>query len=80
MPKLTYTSLPTDYPVCQHTDCPLAATCLHQLAYPTLLGSQTCQRLINLGQCSKDEKCMFYRDSRPVFQVEDCSTLVRVLI
>jgi len=66
MPKRTYTSLPTDYPVCRHADCPLAATCLHQLAYPTLLGSQTILRLINPNQCSKDDKCKFYRDSNPV--------------
>ena len=65
MPKKTYTSLPTDYSVCKHADCPMAATCLHQLAYPTLLGSQTFLRLINPRKCSKDEKCSFYRDSKP---------------
>lgn len=66
MPKRTYTSLPTDYPVCKHADCQMAATCLHQQAYPTLLGSETYLRLINPRQCSKDGKCKFYRDSKPV--------------
>lgn len=59
MPKKTYTSLPADY-----ADCPMAATCLHQLAYPTLLGSQTYLRLINPRKCSKDETCSFYRNSK----------------
>ena len=66
MTKRTYTSLPTDYAVCIHVDCSLAATCLHQLAYPTLLGSKTFLRLINPNHCTKDDKCKFYRDSKPV--------------
>ena len=35
--KKTYTFLPIDYAVCKHADCPMAATCMHQLAYPMLL-------------------------------------------
>lgn len=37
MPKKFYTSLPSGYAVCQHSDCPKAKTCLHQIAYPVLL-------------------------------------------
>ena len=33
MPKKTYTSLPSRYTVYEHSDCQMAATCLHQLAY-----------------------------------------------
>ena len=66
MPKKTYRDLPTDYSLCQHTDCPMAATCLHQIAYPLLLKSETYLRLINPKKCSKDRKCPFYRDSKPV--------------
>ena len=66
MPRRTYTSLPTDYAVCIHADCPLAATCLHQLAKPTLIDSQTYLRLINPNQCLKDNQCKFVRDSQPV--------------
>ena len=66
MPKKTYRALPTDYSVCQHTDCPMAATCLHLIAYPKLLKSETYLRLINPKKCSKNRKCPFYRDSKPV--------------
>lgn len=66
MPKRTYTTLPTDYAVCQHADCPMAATCLHQLAYPKLLDTMTFLRLLNPNKCSKDKQCKFYRDSKPV--------------
>lgn len=66
MPKKTYRNLPTDYLVCQHTDCPMAATCLHQIAYPQLLKNETYLRLINPKKCSKNRKCTFYRDSKPV--------------
>jgi hypothetical protein len=44
----------------------MAATCLHQIAYPLLLKSETYLRLINPKKCSKDRKCPFYRDSKPV--------------
>ena len=37
MTKKEYTPLPDCYPVCEHVDCPLASTCLHQIAYPTLM-------------------------------------------
>lgn len=66
MPKKTYTSAPTDYPVCHHADCPQAATCLHQQAYSELLKKNNYLRLINPCKCSKDGKCKFYRDSKPV--------------
>ena len=40
MPKKIYTSLPSNYTVCEHSDCPMAATCLHQLAYTEHRGHQ----------------------------------------
>ncbi|MBR4644536.1 MAG: hypothetical protein IKO73_05195 [Bacteroidaceae bacterium] len=66
MPKKTYRELPTDYRVCLHTNCPMAATCLHQIAYSQLLKKETILRLINPEMCSKDKECTFYRDSKPV--------------
>ena len=66
MPKKTYTSVPTGYSVCSHTDCPQAATCLHQLAYTALLKTANYLDLINPTKCSKDEKCKFYRTSKPM--------------
>ena len=66
MPKKTYTSLQSNYTVCEHSDCPMAATCLHQLAYKELLKTETYLRLLNPTQCVKDGTCKFFRDNTPV--------------
>ena len=66
MAKRYYTSLPSGYAVCQHADCPMAETCLHQLAYPQLLQTETYLRLLNPERCTKSETCEFYRDNKPV--------------
>lgn len=67
MPKKEYTSLPINYPVCEHSSCPKAATCLHQVAYSMML-EQNAEylRLINPTRCSKDEACTYYRNKKPV--------------
>ncbi|MGM9760114.1 MAG: DUF6078 family protein [Parabacteroides sp.] len=66
MPKKFYTSLPTDYPVCQLSDCPMAETCLHQISYPTLLEKNNILHLVNPNKCSKDAQCKFYRSNKPI--------------
>ena len=66
MPKKEYTSLPINYPVCEHSSCPMAATCLHQVAYSTLMEHEEYLQLINPSRCSKNESCIYYRDSKPV--------------
>ena len=66
MPKNAYTSIPTDYPLCVHADCPMAATCLHQLAYTQIGTTNRYLRLANPKRCSKDDKCEYYRNSTPV--------------
>ena len=66
MPKKEYTSLPKDYPVCEHSSCPMAATCLHQTAYSALMEQEEYLQLINPSRCSKNESCIYYRDSKPV--------------
>ena len=66
MPKKEYTSLPKDYPVCEHSSCPMAATCLHKTAYSTLMEHAEYLRLINPTRCSKDEACTYYRNKKPV--------------
>ena len=67
MPKKEHTSLPTNYPVCEHNSCPMAATCLHHIAYSILM-EQNAEflRLINPTRCSKDEACAYYCDKKPV--------------
>lgn len=73
MPKKQYTSLPSDYPVCQHSDCKMAGTCLHQLAYDQLRQTETYLRLLNPGKCGstcsptgEEIPCEYYRDNKPV--------------
>lgn len=66
MAKKTYTSRPSHYTVCEHSDCQCAAICLHQLAYTELLKTETILHLLNPTQCVKDETCKFYCNNTPV--------------
>ena len=67
MPKKETTSLPTNYPVCEHSSCPMAATCLHHIAYTMMLEqNEEYLRLINPTRCSKDKTCTYYHDKKPV--------------
>ncbi len=54
MAKKEYTSLPDDYPVCEHTQCPMANTCLHQMAYATLMEQEEYLRLISPNRCTQN--------------------------
>ncbi|WP_455671477.1 DUF6078 family protein [Phocaeicola sp.] len=66
MPKRFYTSIPTNYPACEHKDCPMAAICLHQTVYTTMLENEEYIHLINPHRCSKNETCSYYRDNKPI--------------
>ena len=66
MPKKFYTSLPSGYAACLHADCPMAETCLHQIAYPMLLETNNILSVVNPYRCSKDAKCKFYRSNKPI--------------
>ena len=61
-----YKDIPAGYPLCLHNDCPMADSCLRQLAYrrPEELG--TVLKLINPSQCSKREYCTHYVSNKPV--------------
>ena len=66
MSKKSYSTLPADYTVCLHRDCPMAAGCLHQMAFALLQQSETYLNLINPRKCQKNSKCKYYRDAKPV--------------
>ena len=73
MPKRTHTDIPPSYAVCEHAECPLADTCLHQLAYGELIKTETYLHLINPSRVAMDddgnargEGCEFYRNNTPV--------------
>ncbi len=67
MPTKNKLTVPSNYPVCEHSNCPLAVSCLHHIAY-TMMLEQNAEflRLINPTKCSKDEACTYYRDKKPV--------------
>lgn len=66
MQKRDYTAIPSNYPACQHSDCHMAATCLHHTAYVAVLKTSEYIHLINPKKCSKDVTCKYYRDNQPV--------------
>ena len=66
MPKKFYTSIPSGYAVCQHCDCQMAETCLHQKVYPVMLEKNDILSVVNPNKCSKDAKCKFFRSSKPI--------------
>lgn len=66
MKKINYADIPNDYPVCLHQDCPMADTCLRQIAYNILVNNDRTIRIVNPTQCSKNSDCIFYRNSTPV--------------
>ncbi len=67
MPNKEYTSIPQHYPVCEHSSCPMATTCLRQAAYSAKIEQDELYlRLINPNRCSKNEDCIYYRDKKPV--------------
>ncbi len=66
MARKKYTTLPADYAVCLHEDCPMAANCLRQTAFETLQEGETYLRLVNPRKCTKTGECKFYRDANPV--------------
>lgn len=65
MPRREYITLPDGYAVCMHGDCPMASTCLHQIAYGELSAKSEYLRLISPARCEKGESCRYYRSSKP---------------
>ena len=61
-----YKDIPAGYPLCLHNDCPMADSCLRQLAYRRHEELGTFLKLINPSQCSKREDCTHYVSNKPV--------------
>ncbi len=59
-------NIPAGYPVCLHSDCPMAESCLHQLAYRRKEEMGTYLTLINPSKCTRKNDCTFYADNKPV--------------
>lgn len=65
MPKKDYTTIPAQFAVCLHGDCPMATTCLHQVAYEEMVMKNEYLYFINPTRCVKDQTCKHYRSSQP---------------
>lgn len=63
---MTKNKIPGNYPLCMNGDCPVADTCLHQLAFRRHDELGTLLKLINPSQCTGASGCSYYRDCRPV--------------
>ena len=61
-----YKDIPSGYLLCLHADCPMADSCLRQLAYRRHAELGTCLRLINPSMCSKQADCPHYVSNQPV--------------
>ena len=61
-----YKDIPSGYLLCLHADCPMADSCLRQLAYRRHAELGTFLRLINPSMCSKQADCPHYVSNRPV--------------
>ena len=61
-----YKDIPAGYPLCLHNDCPMADSCLRQLAYRRHEELGTFLKLINPSQCSKREDCTHSVSNKPV--------------
>ena len=58
--------IPAGYPLCLHADCPMAKTCLRQLAFCRCKEMGTYLNLINPTLCTKEDSCPHYAGSQPV--------------
>jgi hypothetical protein len=58
--------IPAGYPLCLHADCPMAKTCLRQLAFCRCKEMGTFLNLINPTLCTKEDSCPHYAGSHPV--------------
>ena len=53
-------SIPTNFALCLHTHCPMAKTCLHQIAFCRHAELGTHLRLLNPTHCSPSSQCSHY--------------------
>ena len=61
-----YNDIPAKYPLCLHANCPMADTCLHQLAFRRHEELGKHLTLINPALCTMQEGCPHYASARPV--------------
>lgn len=65
MNKINYDEVPGYYMHCLQADCPMASSCLRQLATQTMPKDTVCIRIVNPLLTTPSDKCRFYRSSEP---------------
>ena len=65
MNKISFIEVPNGYPVCIKADCPLANSCLRQLAMQVLTTQHKIVRIVNPLLALPSEQCEFYRSDTP---------------
>lgn len=66
MPKKTYTTLPEQFSGCLHAGCPMAASCLRQVAYSQMMGEKEHLHIVNPQHCTLNADCKFFRNAKSV--------------
>ena len=61
-----YKDIPSRYPLCLHDDCPMADSCLRQLAFRRHEELDSFLNLINPSKCNKQANCPHYVSNQPV--------------
>ena len=61
-----YNDIPAKYPLCLHANCPMADTCLHQLAFRRHEELGKHLTLLNPALCTMQDGCPHYANARPV--------------
>ena len=65
MNKISFKEVPNGYTVCIKADCPLANSCLRQLAMQVLTKQHKIVRIVNPLLTQPSEQCEFYRSDEP---------------
>lgn len=61
-----HTTVPEDYPVCVHAQCPKAGECLHRIAFEKLRTEKKYMCLLNPDHCTADDSCQNFCCNKPV--------------
>ena len=61
-----YKDIPAGYPLCLHGECPMADSCIRQIANRRQEDNGTILKLINPTQSSQQADCPYYVSNQPV--------------
>ena len=65
MNTISSKEVPSGYPLCAVSDCPVAAHCLRQLAMKVLTKQEYIIRIVNPRRTKPSEACEYYRSDEP---------------